>query len=742
MRLLGRCGNLASHCLWLGWVVVGAAGCLSHTDTRVTQYDIYAHLVPEEHHLIGRVTLHLQRIRQSSLSGTLAFDFTLNRALTVKSLHSPEATVVEHTTRPLEPELTGQAPKQSLHHVVLDGAPETLSLVVEYFGTLVQDVSAGEQPGQIHNFTMAAHIGEDGVYLEPSGGWYPMPRRPADEPPPLADYRVTAAKLSDIVLAVSATLDVSAVSESDELTWNTPRPTDGVVLVGGKHRVKVSHSGPIRLALHHAAGADPEAQSARNQNADLFLAAAADYLKRYQPLIGPYPFEQFTIVENFFSSGFAFPQMTLLSSALLDMGPKALKHGYLDHELLHNWWGNGVYVDPTDGNWCEALASYGANYYGYILDDEPEGARQQRRDCCNSLSRIKPEDDKPLGTFGRPQGAGRGIGYSKGTMVFHMLARKIGQERFWAALRELTAEHLGRYANWKTLQTLFEKHGGQDLERFFSQWVRGSGAPALHLERARWNVDTRILEVDVSQQEPPFDLDLPLRLEYGSQTLDQRVRIDQTMNRLRLPLEQAPQAVLLDPDYEVFRKLQPSEVMPTAAITSAAGGDLVVLVPSGELAEGYRRVIGRFGGADTTPRELVAGELEASQLVGRSLLVLGAAAMDPAVQALLERTRCPVTWQDQAFAVDGQVFDEPGNAVVCTDHHPDQPGAGITWYYGNSDTALGRSDLLLFYGNSLLVFATERRPGAGEAEYSSEVILRKDFESVERLEVTQSESRG
>ena len=60
-------------------------------------------------------------------------------------------------------------------------------------------------------------------------------------------------------------------------------------------------------------------------HAPRLLDAVAGYLDLYQPLIGPYPFRQFTIVENFFSSGFAFPGFTLLSSQVIQMGERGLR---------------------------------------------------------------------------------------------------------------------------------------------------------------------------------------------------------------------------------------------------------------------------------------------------------------------------------------------------------------------------------------------------------------------------------
>ena len=140
---------------------------------------------------------------------------------------------------------------------------------------------------------------------------------------------------------------------------------------------------PLRMQL----------QPLRNQQEDI-LDASAEYLDRYEGLIGPYPFKEFTVLEAFFSSGFAFPTCTQIAGSQLSEYRQYRRHGYLDHELLHNWWGNGIFVDPRDGNWCEGLASYLGNYYGYVLDDDETGARKQLRNQSNFLSAIDPDDDR------------------------------------------------------------------------------------------------------------------------------------------------------------------------------------------------------------------------------------------------------------------------------------------------------------------------------------------------------------
>jgi hypothetical protein len=50
------------------------------------------------------------------------------------------------------------------------------------------------------------------------------------------------------------------------------------------------------------------------------------------------------------------PSFTLLGSRVIRL-PFILYSSY-PHEILHNWWGNSVYVDYARGNWSEGLTSY------------------------------------------------------------------------------------------------------------------------------------------------------------------------------------------------------------------------------------------------------------------------------------------------------------------------------------------------------------------------------------------------
>ena len=387
-----------------------------------------------------------------------------------------------------------------------------------------------------------------------------------------------------------------------------------------------------------------------------------------------------------------------------------------------------------------------ANYAGHVLDGDEEGARKQRRNYSNFLSAIAPEDDKPLGTFGFEGGAARGIGYQKAAAVFHMLERKIGPDALLGGLRLLTDEQMGRHIGWETLRDAFERSSGRDLSVFFDDWVRTGGAPNLRMTDAQWRPGQSHVRVSLDQGGTDFELDVPLRLHYGDRWVDEVVSVDAEQQVVEVPCEpEGLQAIELDPDYHLFRKLRAEEIMPTSALTRRAER-LVIVLPDGAVAEPYRAVADSFrravlgvDGASESGREVLertASAIAAEELDDASVLVLGGAVRSPVVQDLLERSRSPVAWESGSFRIGDETYEAPGEAVFLTVHHPDRPEQGITVYFGNSDRALSNARVLTYYPNSLLVFET---PPEGDATDSSgmpraRVVERIDFEFHDRIE--------
>ena len=101
----------------------------------------------------------------------------------------------------------------------------------------------------------------------------------------------------------------------------------------------------------------------------------------YRGLIGPYPYTKFAMVENFWETGYGMPSFTLLGPSVLRF-PFILTSSY-PHEILHNWWGNSVFVDYASGNWCEGLTAYLADHL--IQEQRGTGATYRR----NTLQKYR-----------------------------------------------------------------------------------------------------------------------------------------------------------------------------------------------------------------------------------------------------------------------------------------------------------------------------------------------------------------
>ena len=73
----------------------------------------------------------------------------------------------------------------------------------------------------------------------------------------------------------------------------------------------------------------------------------------------------------------------------------------------------------------------------------------------------------------------RALVYNKGAMVLHMLRRLMGDEAFFAGLRDFYATWRFKKAGTDDFRVAMEKAGGQPLDRFFDRWIYGSAIPTV-----------------------------------------------------------------------------------------------------------------------------------------------------------------------------------------------------------------------------------------------------------------------
>jgi len=427
------------------------------------------------------------------------------------------------------------------------------------------------------------------------------------------------------------------------VTWREDRPQDDIYLIAAPFTayVQPTDHGDAQVYLRQA----DEALARR------YLDATADYLALYSDLIGPYPYAKFALVENFWETGYGMPSFTLLGSQVIRL--PFILHSSYPHEILHNWWGNSVYIDYATGNWSEGLTAYLADHL--LKEREGQGA-QYRRDSLQAYADyVRAGEDFPLSAFrGRHGSASQAIGYGKSLMLFHMLRRDLGDATFIAGLRRFYADNAFRAAGYEQLRLAFEQVSGRDLPGFFAAWTQRTGAPELALSRvileppaeaaapgdegpsgmapiraegtgrapssaevadgaptskevavpgpatehpaagARPNGGYRLVgQVEQTQPAAPFPVQVPLVVHLADGGLVQhRLPMDARTLDFDLELPAAPLRLALDPEFDLFRHLAPGENPPSLSALFGAERGLMVLAAAepADLAAGYRQL--------------------------------------------------------------------------------------------------------------------------------------------------------
>src|SRR4029077_9320425 len=169
--------------------------------------------------------------------------------------------------------------------------------------------------------------------------------------------------------------------------WSVATPTEEVHLIAAPFTEYSRDAGAVKAFAF--------LRKPHQALADRYLDATAQYLEMYRGLLGPYPYSKFALVENFWETGYGMPSFTLLGEQVIRF--PFILHSSYPHELLHNWWGNGVFVDFASGNWCEGLTAYMADHL--IAEQRGHGADHRPATRQRVAYSVTPETACPLSRF-------------------------------------------------------------------------------------------------------------------------------------------------------------------------------------------------------------------------------------------------------------------------------------------------------------------------------------------------------
>jgi aminopeptidase N len=442
--------------------------------------------------------------------------------------------------------------------------------------------------------------GAEGVFVPASSVWYPQTEHA------LASYRVAISAPPGFRAVISGALvEERADASRTRAVFESRRPLPGIDLLAGPYEVaertvKLGADRSVRLRTYF----HPELQS----YAERYLDSAARYIARYDRLIGAYAHPAYSIVSAPIPSGFGMPGIAYLGRQVIRL--PFIPATSLGHEVLHDWWGNGVYPDYRKGNWSEGLTTFLADY-AFKEEEGAAAAQAMRLGWLRDYAAVPADRDRALAGFvSRRHGADQAVGYNKTAFVFFMLRDLLGEERFDAALRSFWQRYRGRVASWADIEREFSAAAGRDLHGFFQQWVHRTGAPKLRIASARRaGPDGERVRVRIEQESTAYDLQVPVRIHLtDGGYVDMTVPVLGRYGETEVSVPPSAQSVSLDADARLFRRLDPEEIAPTlrqvmfdARTLIVAGSDATVREAARTLAQAMLEHEPRFVAATTKP---------------------------------------------------------------------------------------------------------------------------------------------
>ncbi len=214
---------------------------------------------------------------------------------------------------------------------------------------------------------------------------------------------------------------------------------------------------------------------------DESLEAAANAVKAYSELVGPYPYPTFSVVEtDFFIGGMEYPNIVLIDKSLYEDTQAYWLEYVIAHEVGHQWFYGVVGSDQVMEPWLdEALTEYlTLCYYGYTYDEQAQQTHFEQfvefsYMFCDISGYIPEGQDRvglPVTSYDTDY-AYSAVVYSRGTMMMDSLADEIGQDKLFDALGVYFTTCAGKRATKEDLLRILDEQTGYDCTSFINEWL-------------------------------------------------------------------------------------------------------------------------------------------------------------------------------------------------------------------------------------------------------------------------------
>ena len=279
-------------------------------------------------------------------------------------------------------------------------------------------------------------------------------------------------------------------------------------------------------------------------------------LQYFQDLLGvEYPWDKYSqiVVRDYISGAMENTTAVVHSDdayqSLEELTDENVQEKVIAHEVMHHWFGDLVTAESWSNltmneafaNYSEYLwfeHEYGKDYADDYLLNESGNYFENKSNKKKDLIRFKY--DSPNDMFDQ-------VSYEKGGLVLHMLRNYLGDDVFFAGLKQYLTDNKFGTGEAHQLRLAMESVSGKDLNWFFNQWFFGNSHPEIIITQTLGAFEKKVT-LTVSQVEDVFEF--PLKIEVFEQNgkTTHNVWVDKKDKTFIFPLNSKLKLVNIDPN--------------------------------------------------------------------------------------------------------------------------------------------------------------------------------------------------
>ena len=282
----------------------------------------------------------------------------------------------------------------------------------------------------------------------------------------------------------------------------------------------------------------------------------------FNDLIGEYPFasEKYGHAQFGWGGGMEHQTMSFMGG---------FSFGLVAHELSHQWFGDYITLGSWQDIWLnEGFASYLTGLaYEHIETEWWYTWKKANVERIVSMpgGSVFVTDTTDIGAIF----SGR-LSYSKGAYILHMLRWVLGDEDFYAGIKNYfnDPEIANGFARTYQLIEHMESAGDTTLTEFFNDWFYGEGFPiysASYMPDKANSTKIVLSQITSHQSVDFFEMPVPVRVYNSNKTDSADFRLNNTTNNQEFFVEPGFKVAELkiDPDYWLVSKTEEIVGLPT-----------------------------------------------------------------------------------------------------------------------------------------------------------------------------------